>query len=102
MGAHSKGQSPRRGGINASGVDGSLRADVEPGEVPEAVLRNDEIARRVLGREPNRVRYEGEMTLKENPRAEASPTKDEIEAREAAAAAAAVGRRAQKTRSVRK
>lgn len=87
---------------NASEVDGSLRADVEPGEVPEAVLRNDEIARRVLGREPNRVRYEGEMTPKENPRAEASPTKDEIEAREAAAAAAAVGRRAQKTRSVRK
>lgn len=33
---------------------------------------------------------------------EASPTKDEIEAREAAAAAAAVGRRTQKTLSVRK
>lgn len=101
-GATAEKRGSKRRGRNAGGIDAGLNADVEPGEVPEAVLRNDAIARRVLGREPNRVRYEGETTPKEMAGSEASPTKDEIEAREAAAAAAAVGRRTQKTLSVRK
>lgn len=92
----------KRKGRNTQGAPAGSDTDAEPGEIPEAVLRNDEIARRALGREPNRVRYEGEARAKKMTSPETSPTKDEIEAREAAAAAAAVGRRAQKTRSVRK
>lgn len=73
----------------------------EPGSVPDAVLANDEKARRALGREPNRVRYEGEGE-RERPGPKATPLKDEAEAREAAAAAMGRGRQATKTKSVRK
>lgn len=73
----------------------------EPGSVPEAVLANDEKARRALGREPNRIRYENEGE-RVRPGPEATPLKDEAEAREAAAAAMGRGRQATKTKSVRK
>lgn len=73
----------------------------EPGSVPEAVIANDEKARRALGREPNRVRYEGEEERK-RPGPAATPLKDEAEAREASAAAVGRGRQATKTKSVRK